>query len=224
VRDDDLDLVHDPDLGKPPVRRGRGVATSTRPYDAGMAAPAPRGGPLVVGYRRAILAPLAPLVLLLAAIVAGRTAGAVVLVVLLVLVVAGIAVRIVTSPPVVIDGTRLAVRGREDRRRAPGGAVDLQRLDRATSVSYRGGLVSGRGLALFRSFLDLTDTAGGEAMFWAWGWSARPALQEALREAVDATGAAVDALTAARLGLVPRPSVSRWAPARRGSRRSRSDR
>jgi hypothetical protein len=112
-----------------------------------------------------------------------------------------VAVIGVMSPGVVVQGGRLTVSGREQRRRAPGGTVDLTRLVSAKSVSYRGGLVSGRGLALFRSLLWLEDAEGGQAMFPAWGWSPKAPLQAVLRDAVVASHARMDPMTWVRLGF-----------------------
>jgi hypothetical protein len=158
------------------------------------------GERLEVGYARVMLAPVGPLVLLVAGMLAGLNAGAVVLLLLLLLVVTGVAVIGLLSPAVVVEGGRLSVLGREDRRRAPGGSVDLGRLASATSVSYQGGLVSGRGLPLFRNRLRLQDADGGEAIIPAWGWTPRQPLRAALGQAVAATGAHTDALTRRRLG------------------------
>jgi hypothetical protein len=120
---------------------------------------------------------------------------------MLLLVEIGVAVIGVMSPGVVVQGGRLTVSGREQRRRAPGGTVDLTRLVSAKSVSYRGGLVSGRGLALFRSLLWLEDAEGGQAMFPAWGWSPKAPLQAVLRDAVVASHARMDPMTWVRLGF-----------------------
>jgi len=152
---------------------------------------------LTVGFGRMMLAPLVPLLLLVVG-VAARISPAVLM---LLLVVVGVAVIGVLSPDVVVQSGRLSVSGREERRRAPGGTVDLTRLVSAKSVSYKGGLVSGRGLALFRSQVWLEDADGGQAMFPAWGWSPKTSLQELLRNAVVASRARMDPMTWVRLGF-----------------------
>jgi hypothetical protein len=156
---------------------------------------------LAVGFGRIMLAPLVPLVLLAGGVAARLSPGAVALLLILLLVVIGVAVIGLMSPGVVVQGGRLSVPGREERRRAPGGTVDLTRLVSAKSVSYKGGLVSGRGLALFRSLLCLEDADGGQAMFPAWGWSPKTPLQAVLRNAVIASHARMDPMTWARLGF-----------------------
>ena len=156
---------------------------------------------LTVGYGRIMLAPLAPLVLLVGGVAARLNPGAVALLLIVLLVVIGVALIGVMSPAVVVQGGRLSVLGREERRRAPGGTVDLARLVSAKSVSYKGGLVSSRGLALFRSQVLLEDADGGQAMFPAWGWSPKTPLQAVLRNAVIASHARMDPMTWARLGF-----------------------
>lgn len=151
-------------------------------------------------YRAAWL-PVLPLLLLVVAILARVNLGVVVLLLLASLVALGVALLVALSPGVVIDGERLWVPGREDRRRRPGGEVDLAGLTRVRSVSYQGGRVSGRGLALFRNQLLLEDTDGGQAMFWAWGWTPKAPLQEALRHAVTSNRARMDPMSYWRLGF-----------------------
>jgi hypothetical protein len=163
--------------------------------------PAVRAVNLEIGFGRLVLAPLLPLALLAAGVAARLNRGAVVLLFLLLLVVVGVTVRWLLEPPVLVQGGRLSIRGREGKRRAPGGSVDLTRLATVKSVSYRGGLVSGRGLALFRTYLHLVDTDGGEAMFIAWGWSPKAPLRAALRQAISATHAKMDPMTWWRLGF-----------------------
>ena len=161
-----------------------------------------RGGQaLRVRCSRAVLAPLVPLLLLAGGIFVGLNPGAVVLLLILLLVVAGVAVMAIVSPGVVVHDGRLSVPGLEDRRRAPGGSVDLTRLVSAKSVSYQGGRVSGRGLAVFRSQIWLEDDEGGQAMFLAWGWSPKSALQAVLRDAVASSHARMDPMTWWRLGF-----------------------
>jgi len=123
----------------------------------------------------AVWIPVLPMLVLVVAILFRVDPGVVALLLLATLVALGVALLIALSPGVVIDGERLAVPGREDRRRRPGGEVDLAGLTRVRSVSYQGGRVSGRGLALFRNQLLLEDTDGGQAMFWAWGDAEGPA-------------------------------------------------
>jgi len=156
---------------------------------------------LTVGFGRMMLAPLGPLVLLVAGIVARLDPGVLALVLIVLVAVIGVAVIGLMSPGVVVEGGRLSVPGREERRRAPGGTVDLTRLVSAKSVSYKGGLVSGRGLALFRTQVWLEDADGSQAMFPAWGWSPRTPLQAVLRDAVIASHARMDPMTWARLGF-----------------------
>ena len=106
-----------------------------------------------------------------------------------------------SSPGVVVREARLSVPGREDQRRAPGGSVDLTQLVSAKSVSYKGGLVSERGLAVFRSQIWLEDADGGQAMFLAWGWSPKAPLQAALRDDLAASHARMDPMTWWRFGF-----------------------
>ncbi|TQJ49199.1 hypothetical protein [Phycicoccus sp. SLBN-51] len=150
---------------------------------------------------RAAWIPVLPLVALVGATLFRVVPGVVVLLLLATLVAIGVALLVALSPGVVIDGDRLGVPGREGRRRAPGGEVDLHRLTRVRSVSYQGGRVSGRGLALFRNQLLLEDSDGGQAMFWAWGWTPKAGLQEALRRAVVANRARMDPMSCWRLGF-----------------------
>ena len=172
-----------------------------------------RGTQRFRNYRAAWL-PLLPLVALVAAMVLRGDPGVVVLLLLATLVGLGVALLVGLSPGVFIDGDRLGVPGREGRRRAPGGAVDLARLTRVRSVSYQGGRVSGSGLALFRNQLLLEDSDGGQVMFWAWGWTPKSPLQEALRSAVTASRARMDPLSFWRLGFT-NDRGARISPARR---------
>ena len=149
----------------------------------------------------AVWIPVLPMLVLVVAILFRVDPGVVALLLLATLVTLGVALLITLSPGVVIDGERLAVPGREDRRRRPGGEVDLAGLTRVRSVSYQGGRVSGRGLALFRNQLLLEDTDGGQAMFWAWGWTPKAPLQEALRHAVTSNRARMDPMSYWRLGF-----------------------
>ena len=158
---------------------------------------------LTVGYGRMMLAPVLPLVLLLAGVVVRLSPGAVVLLLVLLRVGTGVAVIGMLSPGVAVRGGQLSVPRLGDRRREPGGAVDLTRLVSARSVSFQGGRVSGRGLALFRSQIWLEDADGGQAMFWAWGWSPKALLQSVLRDAVVASRARIDPMTWWRLGFSP---------------------
>ena len=154
-----------------------------------------------VTFRRALMAPLVPLLLLMAGVTLGLDQGAQVLLLLALLVVGGIAIMAVASPGVVVRDGRLSVPRRENFRRSPGGQVDLRQLVRATSVSYQGGRVSGRGLALFRSHIWLEDDAGGQAMFLAWGWSPKSPFRSVLRDAIVTANAQTDGMTVRRLGL-----------------------
>lgn len=156
---------------------------------------------LTVGFGRMMLAPFPPMVLLVGGVVFRLNPGALAVLLILLLVVIGVAVMGVTSPGLVVQGGRLSVRGQEERRRAPGGTVDLTRLVSAKSVSYKGGLVSGRGLVLFRSQVWLEDADGGQAMFPAWGWSPKTPLQAVLRTAVTVSHARMDPMTWWRLGF-----------------------
>lgn len=162
---------------------------------------------------RAAWIPVLPLVALVGATLFRVVPGVVVLLLLATLVAIGVALLVALSPGVVIDGDRLGVPGREGRRRAPGGEVDLHRLTRVRSVSYQGGRVSGRGLALFRNQLLLEDSDGGQAMFWAWGWTPKAGLQEALRRAVVANRARMDPMSCWRLGFTK--EGARVSPLRR---------
>jgi hypothetical protein len=164
-------------------------------------------------YRAAWL-PVLPLVALAGAMLLRLDPGVVVLLLLATLMALGVALLVVLSPGVVIDGDRLGVPGCEGRRRAPDGEVDLSRLVRVRSVSYQGGRVSGRGLALFRNQLLLEDGDGGQAMFWAWGWTPKTPLQEALRRAVTASGARMDPMSFWRLGFT-NDRGARISPVRR---------
>lgn len=156
---------------------------------------------LQVGCSRMVLAPLMPLLLMVGGIAAGLNPGAVAVLSIVLLLAVGLAVMGVVSPGVVVQDGRLSVPGREDRRRAPGGSVDLTALVSARSVSYQGGRVSGRGLAVFRFLIWLEDADGGQAMFLAWGWSPKAPLQAALRNAVAASHARMDPMTWWRFGF-----------------------
>lgn len=158
-------------------------------------------GPVSFANYRAAWLPLLPLLALVATVLLRLNPGVEVLLLMVTLVTLGIALLVALSPGVVIDGTRLAVPGREGRSRRPGGGVDLARLSRVRSVSYQGGRVSGRGLALFRNQLLLEDADGGQAMFWAWGWTPKAPLQEALRHAVTSSRARMDPMSYWRLGF-----------------------
>ena len=158
-------------------------------------------GPVTFGNHRAAWLPLPPLVALVVTALLRVDPGVVGLLLLATLVALGVALLVALSPGVVIDGTRLAVPGREGRTRRPGGGVDLARLTRVRSVSYQGGRVSGRGLAVFRNQLLLEDADGGQAMFWAWGWTPKAPLQEALRRAVTSNRARMDPMSYWRLGF-----------------------
>ena len=164
--------------------------------------------------QRAAWLPLLPLLALVVTVLLHLDPGVEVLLVLATLIALGVALLIALSPGVVIDGTRLAVPGREGRTRRPGGAVDLARLTRVRSVSHQGGRVSGRGLALFRNQLLLEDADGGQAMFWAWGWTPKAPLQEALRRAVTSTRARMDPMSYWRLGFT-NDQGARISPLRR---------
>ena len=154
------------------------------------------------GFGRSMLAPILPLGLVLVALTTGMNRGAVALCVLLLLVVTAVALVVLLSRPVIAQGGRLGIQGREERRGGPGGSVDLTRLTMAKSVSYQGGRVTARGLALFRTQLLLIDADGGQAMFWAWGWSPKAPLQAVLRQAISDTHARMDPMTWWRLGFV----------------------
>jgi hypothetical protein len=156
---------------------------------------------LRVGYARALFAPAVPLVALVLAVLLRLGPGAVVLVFLAFLIVLGIAVITLLGPDVSVEGGRLDVGDGTQREKGPGGSVDLTRLTRARSVGYRGGLVTDRGPALFRNQLLLEDTAGGKAMFGAWGWVPKAPLQAALRRAVSDGHARMDPMTFWRLGF-----------------------
>ena len=156
---------------------------------------------LTVGFGRMMLAPVVPLLLLAGGVAVRLGPGALVLLLLLLLVVLGVAVFGVMSPDGVVQSGRLRVAGQEEKRRAPGGTVDLTRLVSAKSVSCQGGRISGRGLALFRSLVWLEDADGDQAMFPAWGWSPRTPFQAVLRNAVVASHARMDPMTWARLGF-----------------------
>ena len=162
----------------------------------------------------AVWIPVLPMLVLVVAILFRVDPGVVALLLLATLVTLGVALLITLSPGVVIDGERLAVPGREDRRRRPGGEVDLAGLTRVRSVSYQGGRVSGRGLALFRNQLLLEDTDGGQAMFSAWGWTPKAPLQEALRHAVTSNRARIDPMSYWRLGFT-RDQGAQVSPLRR---------
>jgi hypothetical protein len=166
-----------------------------------MSGPGVTSGALRVGFTRALLAPVVPLVALALVLLIGLDRGAVVLVFLALLIVAGGAAITVLGPSVTVDAGRLTVGEGERKGRGPGGSVDLTRLSRARSVGYLGGLVSGRGLALFRTQLLLEDADGGQAMFGAWGWTPKAPLQAALRTAVSEGHAQMDPMTFCRLGF-----------------------
>jgi len=158
-------------------------------------------GPVKFANYRAAWLPLLPLVALVVTALLRVDPGVVVLLLLATLMTLGIALLIALSPGVVIDGTRLTVPGREGSGRRPGGPVDLTRLARVRSVSYQGGRVSGRGLAVFRNQLLIEDAEGGRAMFWAWGWTPKAPLQEALRRAATSNRARMDPMSYWRLGF-----------------------
>jgi len=167
----------------------------------------PLGGPdeasvaLRVNFTRAMLAPLVPAVALVAALLLGLGPGVVVLLLLALLVVLGIAGLTAFAPVVVVQDGVLSVVGREQVAKGPGGRVDLSCLERARSVSYRGGLTSERGLFLFRTQLLLEDSAGARAMFGVWGWTPKAELQAMLRHAVSTSRARMDPMTWWRLGF-----------------------
>jgi hypothetical protein len=166
-----------------------------------MSGPEGISGTLRVGFARAMIAPVVPLVALVLALVLRLNPGVVVLVLLALLIVLGVAVITLLGPPVTVEGGRLTV-GRGDRRgRGPGGSVELSRLARARSVGYRGGLVAERGPALFRNQLLLEDADGGTALFGAWGWTPKAPLQSALRLGVSEGHAKMDPMTYWRLGF-----------------------
>ncbi|WP_344042356.1 hypothetical protein [Nocardioides panacihumi] len=156
---------------------------------------------LHVRFGRAMYAPLVPLVALLTAVATGADAGGVALLLLALLVTLGVATLTAFSHPVEVRGQILSVCGREQVARGPGGTVDLGRLSRARSVSYRGGLLSGRGLALFRTQIELQDEFGQRAMFGAWGWTPKREFQAVLRRAVADSHARMDPMTWWRLGF-----------------------
>jgi hypothetical protein len=169
---------------------------------------------LRVNFIRAMLAPLVPGVALVAAMLLGLTPGVVVLLLLALLVVLGISALTAFAPSVVVRDGILCVVGREEAGKGPGGSVALARLERARSVSYHGGLISDRGLFLFRTQLLLEDASGGRVMFGVWGWAPKAALQSVLREAVASSQATMDPMTWWRLGFRGSPGV-RVSPVRR---------
>jgi len=154
-----------------------------------------------VANHRAAWLPVLPLIALVVTVLLRLDPGVEVLLLMATLVALGLALLIALSPGVVIDGTRLTVRRREGRRRRPGGGVDLASLTRVRSVSCQGGRLSGRGLAVFRNQLLLEDAEGGQAMFWAWGWTPKAPLQEALRRAATSNRARMDPMSYWRLGF-----------------------
>jgi len=156
---------------------------------------------LRVGFTRAMLAPLVPAVVLVAAILLDLNPGVVVLVLLALLVVLGVSALTAFAPVVLVQDGVLRVVGREQVDKGPGGSVDLSCLARARSVSYHGGLTSERGLFLFRTQLLLEDASGGRAMFGVWGWTPKSELQRVLRRAVSASRARMDPMTWWRLGF-----------------------
>jgi len=156
---------------------------------------------LQVGFSRALNSALLPLIAFVGAIVAGAEPGVVVLLLLAFLVTLGLATFAAMAAPVLVRGRALSVRGREQVTRGPGGTVDLAQLTRARSVSYHGGLVSGRGLALFRNQIELEDAQGGRVMFGAWGWTPRREFRTLLRQAVVDCHARMDPMTWWRLGF-----------------------
>jgi hypothetical protein len=163
--------------------------------------PRPDTDVLTVRHTRALLAPAVPALALAAAALLHLSAGAVVLLLLALLVVLGLALMAVLAPGVEVRGDRLDAGPPPRDGRGPGGSVDLTCLTRARSVSYHGGLVSGRGLAVFRNQLLLEDAEGGRAMTGAWGWTPKAPLQAALRTAVSEGHARMDPLTFRRLGF-----------------------
>ncbi|MDX6358034.1 MAG: hypothetical protein QOH37_1088 [Nocardioidaceae bacterium] len=159
------------------------------------------GDAVKVGYARAMWAPLVPVVALVLALVLGANPGVVVLLLLAVLIVLGVAVITLLGPTVTVEDGRLTVGSGERRGQGPGGSVELSRLARARSVGYRGGLLTERGPALFRNQLLLEDAEGGAAMFGAWGWTPKAALQTALRLGISEGHARMDPMTYWRLGF-----------------------
>lgn len=159
------------------------------------------GGAMRFANQRVAWLPLPLLVAVAVTLLLRVDPGVVALLVLAALVSLGVTVVVGLSPGVVVDGTRLTVPGRETRTRRPGGTVDLSCLVRVRSVSCQGGRVSGRGLALFRNQLLLEDARGGQAMFWAWGWTPKAALQRVLRRAVTSGHARMDPMSYWRLGF-----------------------
>jgi hypothetical protein len=156
---------------------------------------------LRVTFTRAMLAPLMPAMALVAGLFLGLDPGLVVLLLLALLVVLGIACLTAFAPVVVVQAGVLSVTGREQVVKGPGGRVDLSCLERARSVSYRGGLTSERGLFLFRTQLLLEDAAGAQAMFGVWGWTPKAELRSMLRQAVVTSRARMDPMTWWRLGF-----------------------
>ena len=144
------------------------------------------------GHTRALLAVPVAVVVWCAVAVSPASYALTVTLALPVLVVVGVAALVAVSPPVLVDGPRLSS-GDEH--------VDLTQLSRVTSVSNQGGLISGRGLPVFRHHLLLEDAYGGRVVMWAWGWTPREPLCRALREAVAATGARTDRLSRRRIGI-----------------------
>lgn len=152
-------------------------------------------------FMRALLAPLVPLALLVAALVAGVGAWVFFLFIVLLLAVAGLAMMTALSPGLAVFGNRLEVSGEPDVRNGLGGMVNLAALSNVKSVSALGGRISTAGPSVFRSRMLLEDSYGGRALFPAWGWSQKRALQTVIREAALDTGADIDEMSYWRLGF-----------------------
>ena len=153
------------------------------------------------GFGRVLLMPIVPIVIVIVVALAGASTKLDVVLAVFACAVLLLALRVALTPDIVVADGCLSVSGRENRRGRPGGSVDLTRLVQARSVQYWGGLISRRGSALVRNQLLLEDADGGQAMFWAWGWSPKAPLQEVLRKAATASRARMDPMTYWRLGF-----------------------
>jgi hypothetical protein len=152
-------------------------------------------------FMRAMLAPLVPLTLLVIGLLAGVGTWVFFALVVLLLAVAGLAMITALSPGLAVFGNRLEVSGEPTVHNGVGGVVNLAALSNVKSVSSRGGRVSTTGPSVFRSRLLLEDSYGGRALFPAWGWSPKRALQTVIREAALDTGADIDEMSYWRLGF-----------------------
>ena len=162
--------------------------------------------------RRALLAPVVVLAVLVAADLLGANQGVLALLLIVLVVVAIVSGMIAGTWKASLVGNRLTASGAPPLRMLTTTGVDLSALSKISSVGLQNGLLTRGGPPVFRPFLLLQDTRGGEAWLTAWGWEDRRTLQALLREAVKSSHAKMDPLSFWRLGFNPSGpgQVSRW--------------